>query len=66
MESKNNMERNWDLIREILRILAEKSPDDCGKSLNIDNFIEKLSYYHEGLIQYHLKMMRETGFVEWE
>ena len=57
------MERNWDLIREILRILAEKSPDDYGKSLVDSYFIEKLPSYHENVVKYHLKMMIETGFV---
>ena len=57
------MERNWDLIREILRILAEKSPDDYGESLGDRYFIEKLPSYHENIVKYHLKMMIETGFV---
>ena len=57
------MERNWDLIREILRILAEKSPDDYGNWLFYKYFIEKLPSYHENIVKYHLKMMIEAGFV---
>ena len=57
------MERNWDLIREILRILAEKSHDDCGKWFDYGHFIEKLPSYHENVVKYHLKMMIEAGFV---
>lgn len=57
------MERNWDLIREILRILAEKSPDDYGKSLGYDYFVQELSDYHENIVKYHLKMMIETEFI---
>lgn len=58
------MERNWDLIREILRILAEKSPDDYGKSLDDSYFINKLPNYHKNIVKYHLKMMKEAGFVK--
>lgn len=57
------MERNWELIREILRILAEKSPDDYGNPLGDDYFIEKLPTYHKNIVKYHLKMMIETGFI---
>ena len=60
------MERNWDLIREILRILAEKSPDDYGKSLGDRYFIEKLPSYHKNIVKYHLKMMVDARLIEGE
>lgn len=57
------MERNWDLIREILRILAEK--DDYDKKFGLTHFTNNLpkELSNEGLVKYHLDMMMEAGFI---
>lgn len=60
------MERNWDLIREILRILAEKDQIYYGKPLYDIDFIEELKNkkYHKNVIKYHLKIMIDEGFID--
>ena len=57
------MERNWDLIREILRILAEK--DNYDKEFALTHFTNNLpkELSNEGLVRYHLDMMIEAGFI---